>query len=135
MTVVENFRDFELGPDPFGRRWHVFFRYLQTAISIRHSDSIDVCFLLTAGEETGGEETMRKTVVIRHADMRNFAERTGRKVSDTWCSRIAVCKLRHVIETAEDLEKEYLTVTPREIEEYDAAIQKWESEWVKSHAA
>jgi hypothetical protein len=130
MTLMENFRDFEAGPDPFSRTWHVLFKYLQTAISIRHSDSIDVCFLLSSGEET-----MRKIVVIRHADMRAFAERTGRKISDPWCSRIAVLKLRHVIETAEDLEKEYLMVTPGEIEEYDAAIQKWEAEWVKTHAA
>jgi hypothetical protein len=130
MTLMENFRDFQVGPDPFGRTWHAMFKYLQTAISIRHSDSIDVCFVL----ESGGER-MKKTVVIHHADVRAFAARTGRVVSDTWCSRIAVCRLRHVIETAEDLEKDYLTVTPQEIAEYDAAIGKWEQEWVKTHHA
>jgi hypothetical protein len=135
MTLMENFRDFHAGPDPFGCTWHVLFRYLQTAISIRNSDSIDVCFLLQSGPESGEQETMRKIVFIRHADMRAFAERSGRKVSDTWCSRIALSKIRHVIETAEDIEKEYLLVTPREIEQYDAAIQKWEAEWLKTHAA
>jgi hypothetical protein len=130
MTVMENFRDFTIGPDPFGRTWHVLFKYLQTGISIRHSDSIDVCFLLSCGEER-----MRRTVVIQHLDTRTFAARTGRKISDTWCSRLAACKLRHAVETAEDLEKEYLVVTPPEIEEFDAAIRKWEAEWVKTHAA
>ena len=130
MTLMENFRDFQVGPDPFGRTWHGLFKYLQTGISIRHSDSIDVRFLLSSGEER-----MQKTVVIQHADMRSYAERTGRKVSDTWCSRLAVLKLRHAIETAEDMEKDYLSVTPAEIALHDAAIQKWEAEWVKTHAA
>ena len=66
----------------------------------------------------------------------NFAgKRTGRPVSDTWCSRIAMCKIRQVIETAEDLEKDYLVVTPSEIEQFDATIRKWEEEWVRTHAA
>lgn len=127
---MENFRDFEAGPDPFGRTWHVLFKYLQTGISIRHSDSIDVRFVLD-----NGDEQMQKTIVIQHADIRAFAQRTGRTISDTWCSRLAVCHLRHAIETAEDLEKDYLAMTPKEIEAYDSAIQKWEAEWVKKHAA
>lgn len=145
MTLMENFRDFQAGPDPFGRTWHVMFKYLQTAISIRHSDSVDVCFILEPIELRipGSDGTdndpsdgpMKKIVVIPHAAIRAYAERMGRKISDTWCSRVAVCKLRHVIDTAEDLEKEYLYVTPKEIEEYDSAILKWEDEWVRKHAA
>ena len=89
-----------------------------------------MCFLLS-----NGEESTHKIVVIQHLDIRNYAQRTGRVISDTWCSRIGMLHIKHAVETAEDLEKEYLAVTPREIEEYDAAIQKWEKEWVKSHAA
>ena len=37
-----NFRQFEAGPDPFGRKFQVMFKWLQTAISIRCSDSVDV---------------------------------------------------------------------------------------------
>ena len=127
---MENFRDFEAGPDPFGRMWHAQFKYLQTAISIRHSDSVDVCFLLESGEER-----MKKTVVIPHAEIRAYTTRAGRTMSDTLCSRVAMCKIRHMIETAEDLDKEFLVLTPREIGEYDAALKKWEDEWVKKHAA
>ena len=47
---------------------------------------------------------------------------------------MAVCKLRQ-IENGEDMDKVYVTVTPREIEEYDAAIRKWEAEWIRTHAA
>lgn len=127
---MENFRDFDAGADPFGRRWHAQFKYLQTGISIRHSDSVDVRFVLD-----NGEDKVQKTVVIQNADVRAHSKRTGRIVSDAWCSRIAMCKLIYVIQTAEDLEKDYLQVTPAEIEEFDAKIKKWEDEWVKTHAA
>lgn len=127
---MENFRDFQLGPDPFGRTWHVRFKYLQTGISIRHSDSVDVCFIL----ESGGE-TAHKVVVLSHPELREFAKRTGRAISDAWCSRLAFCKLKQATENGEDLDNEYLIVTPRELEEYDAAIRKWEAEWIRTHAA
>jgi hypothetical protein len=132
---MENFRDFEAGPDPFGRTWHVRFKYLQTGISIRHSDSVDVCFLLDEQPEQSDAPPLKKVVVIQNADIRAHAARTGRPVSDPWCSRIAMCKLRYVIETAEDLEKDHLPVTAREIEEYDSKIKKWEDEWEREHAA
>jgi hypothetical protein len=130
---MENFRDFEIGPDPFGRTYHVLFKYLQTAISIRHSDSVDVCFILEGGGD--GDARLIRTIVIPHADMRAYAQRSGRKVSDSWCSRLAACKLRNAVETGEDIDKEFLIMTPREIEEYDSAIRKWEEEWLKAHAA
>ncbi len=127
---MENFRDFDAGTDPFGQKWHANFKYLQTGISIRHSNSVDVCYILHSGSEQ-----LPKIVVIPNADIRAYAARTGRTVSDAWCSRIAMCKLRYVIATAEDLEKDYLPVTPREIEDYDSQIKKWEEQWVKRHAA
>ena len=127
---MENFRNFEAGPDPFGRMWRAQFKYLQTAISIRHCDSVDVCYVLESGEER-----IRKTVVIPHAGIRAYTTRAGRTMSDTLCSRIAACKIREMIETAEDLDKDFLVLTPREIEEYDGAVKKWEDEWVKEHAA
>ena len=126
---MENFRDFQIGPDPFGQTWHALFKYLQTGISIRHSDSVDVRFVLD-----NGTDRMQKTVVLPHADVRAYAERSGRKISDAWCSRIAGLKLQRAIENAEDIEKDYLLVTPKEIEEFDAVIRKWEEAWVKEHA-
>ena len=128
---MENFRDFEAGPDPFGRKWHVLFKFLQTAISIRHSDSVDVRFILFSGEET-----MQKTIVLQNADLRAWAAAgSDRKLSDTWCSRVAVCKLRKSIETAADLENDYLMVTRQELDEFGAEIKAWEADWVKKHAA
>lgn len=130
MGLMENFRDFEIGPDPFGRTWRALFRYQQNGISIRHSDSVDVGFTVESGDERSS-----KVVVLPHSDLRAFGARTGRALTDTWCSRLAVCKLRHVIENGESLDQEYLITTPAEIEEYDAAVRKWEDEWVRTHAA
>ena len=127
---MENFRDFQAGPDPFGRTWRALFKYLQTGISIRHSDTVDVGYVL----ENAGE-SIRKTVVLHHAEVRAYSQRSGRLISDTWCSRVAAHKLLHVVSSADDLEKDYLAVTPKELEEYDSAIQKWEKEWVKTHHA
>ena len=130
ILLMENFRDFDAGADPFGRTWHAQFKYLQTGISIRHSDSVDVRFVLN-----NGDEQTQKTVVIQNAEIRAYGKRTGRTVSDPWCSRIAMCKLRHAISTAEDLEKDYLPVTANEIAEYDAIVKKWEDQWTANHAA
>jgi hypothetical protein len=130
---MDNFREFNAGPDPFGRTFHVWFKYLQTAISIRHSDSVDVCFILESAGES--PEKIEKTVVIPNADIRAYSKKSGRPVNDAWCSRIAMCKLIRAIETAEDIEKYFLPVTMREIEEFDGAIKKWEQEWGKKHAA
>ncbi len=126
---MESFRDFQIGPDPFGSKWRVYFKYLQTGISIRHSDSVDVCFILD-----NGAEKLRRVVVIPHANLREYAARTGRKISDTMCSRIAALKLRRTIENAEDIEKEYLPVSDREIAEFDSTAQAVEDQWVKTHA-
>jgi hypothetical protein len=129
MILMENFREFSAGPDPFGRTWHAQFKYLQTGISIRHSDSVDVCWMLD-----NGDEKVHKVVVIANEALRAYSKRTGRTISDPWCARIALCKLKHAIDTAEDMEREYLAVTPGEIEEYDAKIKRWEDELGK-HAA
>ena len=49
--MSENVRRFTAGPDPFGRVWEVEFKWHQTAISIRHADTVDVKYLLwTDGE-------------------------------------------------------------------------------------
>ena len=130
---MENFREFQV-TDPFGRTWTAQFKYLQTGISIRHSDSIDVRYVLDSVSD-GQTERIQKTMVLHHADVRSYAAKSGRKISDAWCSRIALLRLKTAIENAEDLENDYLPVTPSEIAQYDAAIKTWEKDWLKEHAA
>ncbi len=119
MNAMENFRQFEAGPDPFGRTWKVEFKWLQTAISLRHSDTVDVKFVLQE-EETRAQ----KTVAMPHIDLLELSKKTGRTMTDAWCSRLAALHLKHMIETGEDIEKDLVTLSPAELAEYDAQLQR-----------
>ena len=103
-----NFREFEAGPDPFGRKFQVLFKWLQTAISLRHSDTVDVKFVL-AGESGARTE---KTLALPHADLLQLSHETNRKMDDAWCSRIAMLHLIHLVKTGDDMEKNLVTVSP-----------------------
>ncbi len=119
---MRNFRQFEAGPDPFGRRWNVLFQWLQTAISLRHSDTVDVKFVL----ESDGER-VRKQIAMAHADLLDLSRRTGHEFSDAWCARLAALQLMRMVESGEDLEKDLVTVRPAELAEHAAEIVRQES--------
>jgi hypothetical protein len=114
---MENFRQFDAGPDPFGRAWKVEFKWLQTAISLRHSDTVDVKFVVH-DESTRVE----KTIALPHADLLALTQKTGRPMTDAWCARLAALHLQHLIETGEDMEKDLVTVSPPELAAYDARL-------------
>jgi hypothetical protein len=115
---MENFREFHCGPDPFGRTWQVWFKWLQTAISIRHSDSVDVKFLVKSGEEDG-----QKTISMPHLTLRELAKDIDVKMTDAWCARLAKQHLEHLILSGEDLEKDLITPSPAQLRQY-AEIEK-----------
>src|SRR5580700_8771438 len=97
--MILNFREFEAGPDPFGRKYQVFLKWLQTAISTRHSDTVDVKFTLV---DDNGEQT-EKTIALPHADLLRVSRETGRSMDDPWCTRIAARHLLYLVETGEDM--------------------------------
>ena len=111
------FRQFEAGPDPFGRTWQVLLKWMQTAISIRHSDTVDAKFILR-----GEDEEMMKTVAIPHADLLALSRNTGHELTDAWCSRLAAAHLRLMIVTWEDMDKDIVTVSSRELAAYAAEL-------------
>ena len=117
-----NFREFEAGPDPFGRKFQVYLKWLQTAISIRHSDTVDVKFVITGDDGARTE----KTIALPHADLLRVSRETGRKLDDPWCGRIAALHLRHLIETGEDMEKDLVTVLPADLKGYAAEMGRME---------
>jgi hypothetical protein len=121
---MRNFRQFEAGPDPFGRKFNVLFKWLQTAISIRHADTVDVKFILVDENEQRSE----KTIALPHADLLTAAREANRKVDDPWCARLAAMHLVHLIETGEDMEKDLVTVTLAELRQYAAKEQQMERE-------
>jgi hypothetical protein len=114
---MENFRQFEAGPDPFGGMWQVCFKWLQTAISLRHSDTVDVKFILRQGDTQ-----IEKTVALRHPDLLELSATTGRPMTDAWCARLAALHLKHIIESGEDLEKDLVSVSPEQLRHYESLI-------------
>jgi len=114
-----NFRQFEAGPDPFGRKFQVLFKWMQTAISLRHADTVDVKFILV--DEAGGRT--EKTIALPHADLLRVSRETGRPMDDPWCSRLAALHLLRLVETGEDMEKDLVTVSPAELARCAAALK------------
>src|ERR1022692_2834833 len=117
-----NFRQFEAGPDPFGRKYQVLFKWLQTAISIRHADTVDVKFVLQ--DENGGRT--EKTIALPHAALQEVSRETSRTMDDPWCARLAELHLLHLVESGEDMEKDLVTVTQADLKRYAGEIARSE---------
>ena len=109
-------RLFEAGPDPFGRMWKVQFRWLQTAISIRHADTVDVKFFVTPD----GGASEEKVIALPHPTLLKLTAGKGRKLTDPLCMRLAAAHLKRMIETSEDMDKTLVTVSPQEMAAYDS---------------
>jgi hypothetical protein len=122
-----NFREFEAGPDPFGRKFQVFFKWLQTAISLRHADTVDVKFLLV--DENGGQT--QKTIALAHPDLLHVSRESGRPMDDPWCSRLAAMHLLHLVATGEDMEKDLVTVVPMDLKRYAELVARSEQSAVQ----
>ena len=114
-SMLGNARVFQAGPDPTGRNWDVELLWLQTAIAIRHSDSVDVKFLLASEEER-----LEKVIALSHPDLRALAAKLGRPVTDAWCSKLAARHLQYMVETDQDMEKPLVTCSAEELERYAA---------------
>jgi hypothetical protein len=114
----ESNRLFEAGPDPFGRMWQVQFRWLQTGISIRHADTVDVKFFIRS--QNGA--TSEKIVALPHEPLLRVCADRNRKASDAYCMRIAAAHLKYMIETTADMDKTLVTLSPEELAAYDSQL-------------
>jgi hypothetical protein len=117
-----SFREFEAGPDPFGRKFQVMFKWLQTAISMRGADTVDVKFILT--DDNGGRT--EKTIALPHPSLLDLSRETGRNMDDPWCARLAALHLLRVVETGEDMEKDIVTVMPADLKRYAGELARAE---------
>ncbi len=124
-----NFREFEAGPDPFGRKFQVMFKWLQTAISLRHADAVDVKFILT--DDTG--LAAEKTIALPHPGLLAVSREIARPIDDAWCARLAALHLLHMLQSGEDIEKSLVTVALPELKAYAGEIARMEQS--ESHAA
>lgn len=115
--MIENFRRFEAGPDSSGNSWQVEFLWQQTAISIRHSDSVDVKFALACGETR-----QEKVVALMRPWLYELARKLGREVTDAWCMKLAGTHLQRMVETGVDMDKIISTPSLTELEDAARAL-------------
>src|SRR5579883_3538234 len=109
---MENPRRFEAGPDPFGRVWQAEFRWLQTGISIRHADTVDVKFVVWTEDEPKQE----KIVAMPHPLLLALCAAANHALTDAWCLKLAAKHLSYMIESGEDLEKTLVTTSRADLE-------------------
>lgn len=117
--MIHNFREIQMGPDPFGRTWRAHFRWIQNGISIRHADTVDVKFGVATGEEPFEE----RIVALPHPALLAVSKRVGHPLTDPWCMKLAALHLVHMFKTGEDFEKTLVTVLPEELEHYAHELQ------------
>jgi hypothetical protein len=117
--MPDNFRRLQAGPDPFGRTWEVEFRWLQTGISIRHADTVDVKFQLW----TEGEPRQEKILALAHPELLALSKETGHALTDGWCLKLAALHLKSMIESGEDLEKTLVTLSPADLRRAAGSFQ------------
>jgi hypothetical protein len=114
--MVDTFRRFQAGPDPFGRLWEVEFRWLQTGISIRHADTVDVKFVVWSPDGPDPEPKQEKVIALSHSDLLALSSKTGHPLTDAWCLKLAAMHLKYMIESGEDLEKTLVTLPPGDLD-------------------
>ncbi len=119
--MIANIRRFETEPDPFGRKWLVEFKWLQTGTSIRHADTVDVKFIVS-----DGEEWMERVIALPHPDLLRLSQQLNRTLTDAWCMKLAALHLKHMIETGEDIEKTLVTVPYAALERCARDLQEAE---------
>jgi hypothetical protein len=117
--MLENFREFQAGPDPFGRMWQVHINRLQTGMSIRHADTVDVKFAISTGDEPFEE----RVIALPHPALLVLSKNLGHPLTDAWCLKLAALHLKHMLETGEDIEKTLVTVQPEEMDRYARELQ------------
>ena len=117
--MIENYRRFEVGPDPFGRTWQVEYKWQQTAISIRHFDGVDVKFHLIRGEEI-----QEKVISMAHPDLLALSAKVNRPLTDAWCMKLAALHLKRMIETDVDMEKTLVLASLEDLERYHAMLEE-----------
>jgi len=121
--MPENFRRFTTGPDPFGRMWEAEFRWLQTAISIRHADAVDVKYTVWTHGPQGKEDQHEKIIALSHPGLLALAERTGHALTDPWCLKLAAHHLQYMVTSGEDLEKNLVTLSASDLERAAGLLQ------------
>ena len=120
--MVENFRTFKTGPDPFGRSWKVAFRWQQNAISIRRADAIDVKWEISCDAPDQDKEEQEKVVALPLPVLMKIAAEQQRAITDSWCMKLGGLHLIEMISTWQDMDKQLVTANYEELSAYAVRI-------------
>lgn len=108
-----NYRVFQVRSRLNGQLYSCHFHWLQTAISLRHSDTIDVKFLVN------GKGVV---VALPHTAWVQYKEKTGRMLTDEQAATVAATLLKAALERGDNIELLPLTPTAEEVVELAAAV-------------
>jgi hypothetical protein len=104
---------FEVVSEITDERFRVEFRWLQTAISLRHADAVDVRFSVNG---------QSKTLALPHAALERSCRNAGIPLTDPLCRAVAARRLEIALRTGMDAEKDLITLTPEQVEEQVGAL-------------
>ena len=90
-----NYRDFQARSGLTQQDYHCQFVYLQTAISLRHSDTVDVKFRV---------DGTPVVVALPHTAWIEYQHRTGQPLTDDCAAQVAASLLREGLERGDDVE-------------------------------
>ena len=100
-----NFEEFSAFSPLEGKNYQCRFYKLATGIAPRHSDTVDIQFLVN-GKVVA--------VALAHPGLVEFRRQTGRSLTDSDVIRIAALALKELLEKSEWTEESLVTLSPRQ---------------------
>ncbi len=74
---------------------------------------------------------MQKTISMPLPELDAISAQSGAAITDPWCARLAAQHLTYLIQSGEDMEKDLITVSAKELAAYDKQVRGWEASEVK----
>lgn len=120
--MIENFRRFQVGPDPFDRTWDLEFRWQQNGISIRHADTVDVKYHLF---RQGDNDAQEKVIALSHPDLVKLCATLNRALTDALVMKLAALHVREMILSDLDMDKQLVTVTLDDMQRHARTLDQF----------
>ena len=103
-----NYRKFQAQTALTGQSYHCRFSWLQTAISLRHSDTVDVKFRIDGAGVV---------VALPHPAWPLYLQRAGKQLTDARAALVAAGILKEALERGDDIELLDLNPSAEEVVE------------------
>jgi len=94
-NITMNYRDFHTKSVLTAQDYHCLFVYLQTAISLRHSDTVDVKFRVNGAGVV---------VALPHTAWGTYRQKAGQPLTDARATEVAAGILKESLERGDDIE-------------------------------